>query len=351
MESTQTESSDGVQSAPEWLTSLWRTFRENNLEKKLGYVQLRADFHVWEEEFDALVGQAKAVGIDEAEMFWKTEVDDLCARVEKERKAGNIEDAWRHFHAARRMEVYGFEAIDEKQGTHLVRTRAQKIREEALNELGGRHKATIEDLLGRNELDRDVTGDEVRTAAKILHNQYGNVHMKRNFLQRQFNQLFWLGVVGGVLFIVLSILPYLFPNDTGLLGSLVGFLEPPFSIPTTAGAADTTPTVTRAGFAVFVLLAGIIGASLFGMRSLRKESLSTKVTQTVSGLTITWARGFFGAIGAMLFYFALQTPFVVDLGDNTAPLMIVVGFTAGYSERMVTQIVKTVSSTTETSND
>jgi hypothetical protein len=79
------------------------------------------------------------------------------------------------------------------------------------------------------------------------------------------------------------------------------------------------------------------------MFSLRNESISVTVAQRVSELSITWARGLIGAISAVLLYFILQTPYLAT-GQNTAAAMIVVGFAAGYSERMVTKAIEAVSS-------
>jgi hypothetical protein len=97
-----------------------------------------------------------------------------------------------------------------------------------------------------------------------------------------------------------------------------------------------------------------MGASLFGMRSLRNRSLSTKIPQQINQLTVTSARGVIGAISALLFYFVLQTPLLQNgtiIADDviTAPIMVVIGFAAGYAERMAPNVVATVASVTERS--
>lgn len=108
------------------------------------------------------------------------------------------------------------------------------------------------------------------------------------------------------------------------------------------------------GFAVFMIIAGVMGASLFGMRSLRNRSLSTKIPQQINQLTVTGASGVIGAISALLFYFVLQTPLLQNgtiIADDviTAPMMVVIGFAAGYAERMAPNVVATVASVTESS--
>ena len=312
------------------LLSVAKAIERRGYRKNMGYVRLRGDFETYREEFDSLVART-----DGEDTFWRRDVEDLLRKVDEALARGHVEDGWRYFHAARRVDVYGLEALDGIDAdAHALETRAQVVREEAFDALGGWQKRAVEELLGRHGLDDDVSGEEVREASRILHEQYEGVHLKRHYLQLQFNQLFWLGTIAGFAVVVLSILP-----------SFAGgsFLQPPFQV--TARGAGASPDVSSAGFAVFVGLAGIVGASLFGMRSLRNRSLSTKVAQRITGLALTWARGLIGAISALVFYFLLQTPFT-DLGENTAAVMIVVGFAAGYSERMVSRAVETVAGAT-----
>ncbi|WP_251343346.1 hypothetical protein [Haloplanus halophilus] len=307
--------------------------------RRMGYVRLRGDYYTFREEFDALVAAATDAGV--TEFFWKEDVLDLFERVEDALERGRIADGWRHFHGARRIETYGLEALDEATGSNELEARARTLRREALEVLGGWRRTAVEELLGRDGLDADVTGAAVRQAHAILNEQYESVHLRRDYLQLQFKQLFRLGLVGSILFVLLAALPYFVDEGVPWLGSFVAFLESPFAVVVGPGAG-TQPDVSSLGFALFVGLAGIVGASLFGMRSLRDERLSMKVAQQLTGLTVTWARGLFGAIGALVVYFALQTPFM-SVGENTAAVMIVVGFAAGYSERLVTRALETVS--------
>ncbi|MFB6135292.1 MAG: hypothetical protein ABEJ04_00865 [Halobacteriaceae archaeon] len=313
-----------------------------------GDARLRGAYDTYAEEFEARTARADEVGV--TEFFWRDEVLELLGMVEEALAEGRVDDGWHYLHAARRAEVYGLEAIDAADPeANALEARASAVRSEALGELDGWRKRAVEALLGRDQLDPNVTGEEVRKACELLHEQYERVHLKRHYLQQQFNQLFWLGLAGGFAFLVLSALPSFVSGSHGLLGPLVGFLEPPFGLATgTATAQSSGPDVSSGGFAVFVGLAGVVGASLFGMRSLRRQARSTHVAQRITGLTLTWTRGFLGAVSALVFYYLLQTPFVT-VGGNTAAVMLVVGFAAGYSERMVVRAVETVSGAVELS--
>jgi hypothetical protein len=313
-----------------WSPLAW--YRRGKRERNIGYVRLRAEFEAYREEFDTLVART-----DGETSFWKRDATDLLEKIEDALEDERVEDGWRYFHAAQRVETYGLEALDEiDPEANALETRAVVLRTEALDRLGGWRKAAVAELLGADRLDDDVTGDEVRAASKILHDQYESVHLKRYYLQLQFNQLFWLGTIAGFLFVVLSLSPTFFGGT---------FLQPPFGVVSAEDGAMAQKVVSP-GFAVFVGLAGMVGASLFGMVSLQRKRVSTKVAQQITGLWLTWARGLIGAISALVLYFFIQTPFVGDIGGLTPALMIVVGFAAGYSERMVTRAVETVAGAT-----
>jgi hypothetical protein len=293
------------------------------------------------------VAEAEEAGV--TEFFWADEITDLFDKIETALQEGRIQDGWRYFHGVRRLEVYGLEAVETADpNARMLETRAGTVREEALDTLGGWRKRSVEELLGRDELKENVSGVAVRQALSILHEQYESVHLKRDHLQLQFNQLFWLGFVSSLSFLVLSAIPSFVNATYPVMGPLASFLEPPFVVTRAGTVTLADPNVASAGFAVFVMIAGVVGASLFGMRTLRNQSLSTKVAQRITGFTLTSARGFFGAVGAMIFYFLLQTPFMT-VGENTAAVMIVVGFAAGYSERMVSVAVDTVAKATRSS--
>lgn len=311
-----------------------------NPRKSLGYVRLRGDLATERREFEALVAQLD----DAAEPVWERTVEELFDLADAALERGHVEDAWQHFHGARRVETYGLEALDDQdEAAGALRARARAVREEALQAVSGWRRRAVEDLLGRAELADDVSGADVRTASWLLHKHHEGVHRKRRSLQAQFRQLFYLGLSFGAVFLVLSTLEAFVPADPpGAMTATAAFLEPPF--PPAPNATATAPDVGRPGFAVFVGLSGVIGAAVFGMRSLKDQMLSADVPQRIPTAVLTSARLLFGAVSALFSYFVIQTPFVSGIDEHTAAVMIVVGFAAGYSERMVAPAVETVAS-------
>ena len=362
-----------------WVSRVRSRLRSSRSRGKMGYIRLHGELETYCEEFDLLVARAQRAGISDS--FWEQDVRDLLTKAREALADGRIIDGWKHLHGARRVEIYGLIALDKAcaeghpdgdspenephwEDCNALRSRAHTVREEALDELSGSDKRCVENLLGRDGLKERLSGDAVREASQILHQRRENDHLKRFFLQLQFNWLFLIGLTGIVLFLVFAIVPSFSAGSEGTIGTFASFLEPPFNVTTsepgfsmnqrvianqTPPKTNTrTPDVSSAGFAIFVILAGIIGASLFGMWSLRRQTHSTKTAQEISPGSLAAFRGLVGAISALIFYFAIQTPFV-SLGENTAALMIFVGFAAGYSERLVPAAVEKVSGVVEES--
>lgn len=158
-----------------------------------------------------------------------------------------------------------------------------------------------------------------------------------------------MAVASGLFLFVLTLAEMVWAAPANGNGLLRAFLVTPFG----ADCANihVCTDITTSGFAVFMAGMGVMGAALFGMRSLRRRSLSTKVPQQINQLTVTGSRGVIGAISALLLYFALQTELIASgtiiAADVVSPsLMVVVGFAAGYSERMAPNVVATVASLT-----
>jgi hypothetical protein len=305
-------------------------------------VRLHAELATARPEFELLVERTGS-----ADDSWAAYGRELLAMADADVRSGALDEAWRHLHAVRRLETYGLEKLErdaaDGPGSEL-RARAAVLHGEALDALDGWQKRAVVDLLcdETGTLKDTVTGPEVRAASRLLDDQYESVHLNRSEQQRQFNQLVLMGVLSGLALLALTLLDWAWTGTPGVTGRTAGFIETSFG--ETATAAP--------GFAIFMSIAGVLGASLFGMRSLKERPVSTKIPQQINRLTVTGARGVIGAISALLFYFVIQTPLVqngtiIAADVITAPTMVVIGFAAGYAERMAQNVVATVASVTD----
>lgn len=312
---------------------------------KAAYTRLHSELSAARPEFELLVERADADGSS-----WVESGRDLLDRAEQALRRGRIEEAWRHLHTARRFEIHGLQRLDKDRDgddeRSLLDIRAAVVREEALANLDGWRRRSVVNLLSDEDeaLGSGITGPELRSATRILQEHYEDIYLRRSERQRQFNQLALMGAASGLSLFLLSLADWLWEGSAGLSGIVADFLETPFR--------SGEIVLTYPGFALFVSIVGVMGASLFGMRSLRKRSLSTKIPQQINQLTVTSARGVIGAISALLFYFVLQTSLLQDgtilaEGAITAPMVVVVGFAAGYAERMAPSVVARVASITD----
>ena len=324
------------------------------------YVRLSCEIRAARPEFELLAKRSGSEGES-----WATYGLELLDRAERDLERGAIDEAWRNLNTARRFEIYGLDRLaegTEREGCRSeLAVRAVTLREEALDALDGWRRRAVVDLLcdDSETLRDDVTDAELRVASRILHDRYESVHQGRGERQRQFNQLVFMAALSGLALLVLTLVDWVWAGSSGVTGLVADVLATPFSatlagegLPPEAAAAAVAAEVATPGFAVFMTVTGVMGASLFGMLSLRKRSHSTKVAQQISQITVTGARGVIGAISALLFYFVLQTPLLYDgtllaEGLITPFLMVVVGFAAGYSERMAPDVVSRVASITD----
>jgi hypothetical protein len=345
------------------LEALLASYRRFRLREDDGYSRLIGETDAFEARFERLRQRVEAEG---GATDWTAECERLHERTREALSAGHVERAWHTYHGARRGLYYGVEQLED--GSDRLRGYAETVLAESEDNLGSWRLAAVRDLLADDETLRklragdeetvrnvsagdeetlrrlsaaghgtvksSVSADELVKASELLDEQYENVHRKRRHLQRQFNQLFYLALGTTATFLGLATLAEL---NLGL--PVIGLLEPPFA----ATAGETGADTGSVGFAVFVVLSGVIGASLFGMHSLSTKSLSTKVPQRITSLTATVARGVIGGASALFLYVVIGSNFLSV--EVTPQLLLAVGFVAGYSERLVPAAVDTVAST------
>lgn len=92
----------------------------------------------------------------------------------------------------------------------------------------------------------------------------------------------------------------------------------------------------------------MLGAALFGIRSVRKRPSSTITPQYLSSRWAAAIRLLVGAASALAVFFFVTSGFLdISIGadDSNGPLFITLAFVAGYSERLVHDTVEAVAST------
>jgi uncharacterized membrane protein len=282
-----------------------------------------AEFGALLDDLERLEAAQSDDGTTTVDRGFAIHVGTLLDQSSRNLQQGHIDQAWVCFHAARRVDLYGYAAYDRlSEETNLLRERAVEIHHEATERLSGSRRETVSDLLldRSGQVRQDLSVHAVMRARRLVDEANQNNHAKRRYLQRQLRYLLGLGIVALTIFMI--------------------------------GVTRVNPLVvsdvTLPAFALYVPLVGALGASLFGVRSASKTATSTNVPQNFTPLGVVLARIFIGSLSAIALYLGLTAGVidVVDGGTLSPALLLLVAFAAGYSERLAPQAVERVSGIT-----
>lgn len=316
----------------------------------LGYRRLEGQLTAFAAEFETLAAEA------DGEAAWAEHGRQLIADAKTALEAGKIEQGWNYLHGARRLGIHGLEAAG---GQEALRGEARELLVEARNApLSWRADAVRERLAKPDgSLRTDLTASDLRSARKSLHEGYQSMHLKRRHLQAQFRSLRIWAAVSVAAFLVVTVVALSWPPLPTPVVDLAGNNTSEFAVidlSADAGGGDGGGRADPVGVLVYVVLAGMLGASLFGLRSLRRQPASTSTPQYLTGAQTSAARVVVGAGSALAVFFFVGSG-LVTLGTGSGlvggPFLIALGFVAGYSQRLVHSTVESVASTDETGGD
>jgi 8-oxo-dGTP pyrophosphatase MutT (NUDIX family) len=245
---------------------------------------------------------------------WAEAAQQLLSRAQTFMEKDDIDAAWRCFHAAARMEIFGYDEAELASVAMMLRREAEKLKD-------WRRKA-VYDLIGHAEPPKGqggVTPDAKRLYLAALirddhyDNQYFKISLRRSNL-RVLTPILLFGIIAIPFLAWLSILPVPVSNWKELIA---------------------------------VELFGVMGASFSVAITLTQSSLEDKIPDQVIGSFLTWMRPAIGAVAAVAAYILmhakiLQAVISTDLTGSTAGVLAV-AFIAGFSERLV---IKAIAGTT-----
>lgn len=298
------------------------------------YRRLEGELTTFRTKFDGLAAESETEG------HWVDRGRELLDAAEAALEAGNVERGWNYLHGAERLAAHGVEAVG---GAAALRGEARELLVEARSApLGWRADAIRERIATPDGTPReDLTVLDLHSAKELLHEGYERVHRKRQHLQSQFATLRRAGVAIVLLFLAVA-----------AVGAVWSALPTPLyafegnATVTTGGAGSTEPV----GFLVYVVLSGMLGASLFGIRSLRKQPASSSTPQYLSGSQAAAARIVVGAGSALAVFLFLRAELLtvaMGAGTTAGPFLLAIAFVAGYSQRLVHATVESVANTAE----
>lgn len=296
--------------------------------KGTAYHRLEGELVTVRAEFESLAG---AAGVEGADDGWIQRGRELLNKAQAALEDEKIEQGWSYLHTAKRLSIHGLESV---YGDEAVRGEARELLVEAVNApLSWRAEAVRERISNPDgTLRENLNANDLRAAHELLHEGYESVHRKRQHLQSQFHYL-QIGALGTVVvFLLLAI-----------GGTVAGLLPSPFFEFPTDGPSENP--ANPVGFLVYVVLAGMLGATLFGLRSLRQQPVSTSTPQYLTGFQAMVARIVVGAGSALALFFFVRSELLTfgsATGMTRGPFLLAVAFAAGYSQRLVHATVESV---------
>ena len=246
---------------------------------------------------------------------WAIQAKKLIEDTEDYLKENKIDEAWKSFHAVKRMVVFDMNDVERI-------ARAKSLFQETAK-LNDWRKESIVNLLGKLK-DGETDPPAVETlihALEIKDEAYDN----QFYLNRLSHNLFWL--LSGLLFMVIAGIVLYFAMIIHQMGSNY--------------ARDLTLT----GYVVGVLLFGLLGALTSAIVSTRQLSNSPRISELGSSQVITMSKIFIGA-GFSVFIFLLLKSSVAEHiklfnFSISQPIdYFAIAFASGFTERLAQKSIE-----------
>lgn len=233
----------------------------------------------------------------------------LLLAAEAALEAGNIDAAWKHLHAAQRMEILRFDQQDPR-----LKNEAAVLREEA-EKLNPWRKRAIDKLLGIKDSDLRPDPESLYKAAYIRDEHYANQAHKDTLLRDHARHLVL------ILTVLMLVLYFLIQQQ---------YL-----------AANLQPSMF-----VSVVIFGFFGGTVSAFISFPRSTASSRIPELVTANMVTLLRLFMGAASAVIVYVLLHSGlpniFAFKLPELTPYTIFAISFVAGFTERLVLHAVEKV---------
>lgn len=277
------------------------------LPKSSSHRRLAASLEAYRVELECRIGRIQKKG--QSDLSWADAARTLLCRVETALDENNVDEGWKCFHAAQRMEIFGLEEDD-------LETKAEALRREAAEKLSSWRKETVAALLKHECSQRsNVTKERVYQAALIRDEHSNNRYHQIGLLQGQMN------VLSIILFFALGLTLLLAWYDLLPLGR--------------------DPVTSGWKMLVSVMLFGFLGGAVSAVLSLARTSTRSRIPEQIAHNLITLMRVFVGAAAALAVHVFLQAD-ILNLRITSGAQILAISFAAGFSERLVVHAVESV---------
>lgn len=277
------------------------------LPKSSSHRRLGASLRPYGVELERRIEQCHKRG--QSDSSWADAGRTLLCAAEMALDENNVDQGWKCFHAAQRMEIFGLEEDE-------LESKAEALRREAADKLSSWRKETVDALL-KDEGGRKskTTKERVYRAALIRDEHFNNRYHKIGLLQSQ------MKVLSIILFVALGLALLLALYDLLPLG--------------------TDPVTSDWEMVVPVMVFGLLGGAVSALLSLARTSTRSRIPEQIAHNLITLMRVSLGAAVALAAYVFLQAG-ILSFTLTSGALILAISFAAGFSERLVIRAVESV---------
>jgi len=246
---------------------------------------------------------------------WALNLNKILDQCQNQLDANQVDEAWKSFDAARRLELFGMAKPELQQRARILRQEAAKLSEW--------RKRAIYSIIG--DPDHPATGEitaEMLYEATIVRDEdFNNTYYKNRLIRNLFRLLFNLLFLWGGLIIL-----YFFTAFDCINGKL------------DFNCADGV-------FLLGILLFGLLGATTSSILITRQTYGQTRITEISSNQFVTLSRIFVGAAFSIFIFMILKSEMAEKINLFTFEIKnpldyFAIAFVSGFAERLAKNAIE-----------
>ncbi len=246
---------------------------------------------------------------------WALNLNKILDQCQSQLDAHEVDEAWKSFDAARRLELFGMEKLELQQKARILRQEAAKLSEW--------RKRAIYSIIGDPDhpVNDEIVAGMLYEATMVRDEDFNNTYYKNRLIRNLFRLLFNLLFLWGVLIFIYFFTAFNFINS------------------------DQNSDYSNGVFMVGILLFGLLGATTSSILITRQRSGQTRITEISSNQFVTLSRIFVGAAFSIFIFMILKSEMAAKINlftfEINKPLdYFAIAFVSGFAERLARNAIE-----------
>lgn len=276
------------------------------------YIRFEGDLGTYVKHLEA---QKAQLGTKDNNIDWIPEAMELCNAALQKLDEQRIDEGWKLFHEAQRLEVYS--------NVYFRRATVIQLREEVVK-LNKWRMDAIYKIIGYKDDDskaEKVTAEELEIALLIRDEHYHTLYYTNRLTREQFNWLFFVLVV-----LIISGLFYIAYSGVTVNTEMNKLTVPNF---------------------IGILLFGSLGATTSTIFHFRNSQSTSRIPEILGNKSITMSRIFVGAGFSIFIFIFLNSNIagaldIFDFKLSSCYEYFTIAFVSGFSERLALNSIQKI---------